>query len=426
MSSAEDAQQWERRLRLSKDMFDRTQHRVEMQVKVANGITTVPMRFPNVVAAFNGAYAQQFGEKQSPQWFCENTRRLMLSSDQLPDYVTMLRAGAQYTRGLGDTMVNDLPKGACRAFARPIIMNLPDDGCAMRDLQFEAELKFPFAIQPDTILRFTVQGGMGTDMTLKTTPWIRGGVLLGCVEDNFELRAKTLRFMQRQMRLAGSGGKEVVAVYTDNLDLCNGIGFANTRMDCNFGAVIHKGERVNYGEGGALLTNFTMFWRQMADGSRVLAIGSAVVAMAWRAPPAHSSRDKAAQASVRQWKVRRDTINRLKAFEGWGLLTMDKVDAVIGAGGRVDTLEREVAEAAAKLAAARQDVVGKGDASTTTLARACSVCREPIIASTKECGASKADMHAECAAWCQCMRDGAFDVDRYRECVSPMPMPARA
>jgi hypothetical protein len=283
-------------------------------------------------------------------------------------------------------------------------------------------LKFPLAIEPDTVLRFTVQGGKGTDKTLKTTSWIRGGVLLGCVEDNFELRAKTMRFMQRQTRLAGSGGKEVVAVYTDNLDLCNGIGFANTRMDCNFGALIHKGERVNYGERGALLTNFTMFWRQMADGSRVLAIGSAVVAIPWRAPSAQSSRDKAAQARARQPEVRRDAINCLKALESWGLLNMDKVEAVLAAGARVDTHEREVAEAEGELVAARQDVVGKGGASTTTLTRACSVCLEPILASTKKFGASEVDMHAECVVWLFLLRDGAFDVDRCRECDPPMPM----
>ena len=159
--SSADAQQWARRLRLSKEMFDRTQHRVEMQVKVATGITTVPMEFPNAVADFNGAYARQFGEQQSPQWFCENAHRLILRSDQLPDYATVRRVGAQYISSLGDTMVNDAPKGACRAFARPIIMNLPDEGSAVRDLQLEAELKFPFAIQPDTILRFTVQGTYG-------------------------------------------------------------------------------------------------------------------------------------------------------------------------------------------------------------------------------------------------------------------------
>lgn len=268
-----------RRLMISKQMFENMKHTMVLEVDHGGGRTvTMPMTFPDKIASFYEYRNQQFGEETDARFFVDNPDKVMTSRKHLPTYKQIIKDVDEFNELYSGKFAKDGPEGAEKRLLRPHIETPPDQGSEHGYLRVigEAELVVPLVLSDNIKFRFVITGLDGTDGKEKKTDWVRSKDLVQRSNLVFAMRNNLLGNLRAEIEKVGRGGQ--VRIMPHAL-LHQGISIVHATEDCDATEQFFSGKELGLkGDDHALLSSFSLFWKDMPNDKRALAIGSASVA----------------------------------------------------------------------------------------------------------------------------------------------------
>lgn len=265
--AAEEQMKQMRKLMESFEFFTKHKYTVRIETDGAQ----VDTRFPRVYASYC-QMVEDYHTSESAEFFVSEagTRSVITEMSHIPDdYDVKAKVRAWMgRRGSDANAFGD------NTFARVVVGY---GNQFERDIAVESELAEPLKLTPGAEFRVVVQGGDGTDGSMKRTCVITSDMLLNGAKALMAHRVATIDTIREFVETTGRGGQNRVSPLAQ---LNTSIAFLVSDSPDSAGAVFSRDEPVSFqGPDHAILTNFKLV---MVDG--VPSLASVTVAVHFVAP----------------------------------------------------------------------------------------------------------------------------------------------
>lgn len=269
-----------RRIVMSKQFYQTAQHVLVIETKCASGSAFMPTVFPHDIATYNESRNDAFSDITDAAWYVQNSEIVMTKPDHLPSYHDIVTTAATFLENQRHRVVHDGPVD--RSFLRPQVTKPLEEDDAVKYVCGEAELRLPYVLprDNDTQFRIRIEGRKGTNGDVKRTQWMRGSDVIQQAKTTMQRRKQLLQHLKQEVERCGPGGKVHVE---PNPLLCGGISMHYLSDGFDAAKAFFLNEEIPFeNDDHAMMTNFTLFWKQMAGGKRALAIGSVTAVFKYR------------------------------------------------------------------------------------------------------------------------------------------------
>lgn len=266
-----------KRIMTSKQIFESTEYTMALEIDHGKDRKVLmPMSFPDRYASFYEYNTQMHGNETNASFFVNHPEYVIVNRKHLPTYSEINNTVKVFKERFSGKFADDGPCSSKKRFLRPHVENIPDDDSSLLNIIGEAELAVPFVIGDNQRFRFVIQGFEGTDGTEKKTDWITGEELVSRCNHVFALRKRMLDKLSLELKRVGKGGDVHISPHALlHQGIC--IAYATEEMDVTEEFFTGKDLSVR-DQNHCILGSFSLFWRELPNGKRALAIGSASVA----------------------------------------------------------------------------------------------------------------------------------------------------